>query len=163
MILSAIVATDNSCVIGKEGGIPWYLPADLAHFKAVTMGHPIIMGRKTHESIGKALPGRSNIVITRDKDYEAEDCKVVGSLDEALSLVKGETEAFIIGGQSIYELAMSRIDRIYLTKIAADIPGDKYFKYDPAKWAVIESQKHQKDEKNSCDYEFIILQRKTAK
>lgn len=159
MVLSAIVATDNKSVIGKKGGIPWYLPADLAHFKTITMGHPIIMGRKTHESIGKALPGRYNIVITNDRNYSAEGCEVVGSLSEALSLVKGEDEAFIIGGQSIYEVAMPQIDRIYLTKVDADIPGDRYFKYDPAQWQEEAAEKHKKDDKNRYDYIFTVLKR----
>lgn len=159
MILSAIVATGNSGVIGKEGGLPWYLPADLTHFKNTTMGHPIIMGRKTHESIGRALPGRMNIVITHDPSYEAEGCEVAGGLDQALSLIKDAGEAFIIGGQSIYELALPRLKRIYLTKVDADIPGDKYFKYDPAQWRPTAIEKHRKDDKNHYDYQFITLER----
>jgi dihydrofolate reductase len=147
-------------VIGKEGGLPWYLPADLAHFRTVTMGQPIIMGRKTHESIGKALPGRQNIVITRDKNYQAQGCEVVGSIDQALQKANGADEVFIIGGQSIYELAMPRIDRIYLTRVAADIPGDKYFHYDRVQWRETSSEKHPADTKNQYPYEFIVLERK---
>ena len=162
MIISAIVATANNGVIGKEGSLPWYLPADLAHFKQTTMGHPIIMGRKTHESIGKALPGRQNIVITHDKDYHAEGCEVVTSLEAALQLVSGAGEAFIIGGQSIYELALPRTDRIYLTKVDADIPGDKYFRYDPSRWQEVSVEKHPADDKNQYPYEFVVLEQKIA-
>ena len=160
MIISVIVATANNGVIGKEGGLPWYLPADLAHFKQTTMGHPIIMGRKTHESIGKALHGRRNIIITHDKDYHAEDCEVVISLEEALQLVSGAGEVFIIGGQSIYELALPRTDRIYLTRVDADIPGDKYFLYEPAQWQEVSVEKHSPDDKNQYPYEFVLLERK---
>jgi dihydrofolate reductase len=159
MIISAIVATAKNGVIGKAGGLPWYLPADLAHFKQTSVGHPVIMGRKTHESIGKALPDRQNIIITRDKNYRAEGCEVVGSIDQALQTANGADEVFIIGGQSIYELAMPKLDMIYLTKIAADIPGDKYFLYNSAEWREVTAERHAPDEKNRYSYEFIVLQR----
>jgi dihydrofolate reductase len=150
-------------VIGKEGGLPWYLPAELARFKEVTMGHPIIMGRKTQESIGRALPGRTNIVITRDKGYKAaEGCVVVNSLDEAIEQAKkseGSGETFIIGGASVYQEAMSMLDRIYLTKVDADIKGDKFFKYDPSGWRQTSSEKHSADDKNQYDFEFTVLER----
>jgi dihydrofolate reductase len=162
-MISAIVAVAKNGVIGKEGGLPWYLPAELARFKEVTMGHPIIMGRKTHESIGRALPGRTNIVITRDKDYKAtEGCMVVNSLDEAIEQAKkagGANEIFIIGGASIYEQAMPLLDRIYLTKVDAEIDGDKFFKYDPKKWNQISSEKHSADDKNKYGFEFTVLER----
>ena len=159
MVLSAIVAVDNKGVIGKEGGIPWYLPADLAHFKRVTLGHPIIMGRKTHESIGRVLPGRQNIVITHDKNYLAEGCMVVNSLQKAIDAAQGK-DSYIIGGQSIYEQALSEVQRIFLTKVDADIAGDKYFKYNPTRWRKISSEKHPSDDKNPYAYEFVVLERK---
>lgn len=157
-MLSAIVATANKDVIGKTGGIPWYLPADLRHFKEITMGRPIIMGRVTHESIGRALPGRRNIVITRKPDYRADDCEVVASLEEAINLAGDD--AFIIGGESIYQQALPKVGRLYITKIEADIAGDKFFNYDPGEWQQLSSEKHQPDEKNPYAYEFLILERK---
>ncbi|HEX5394983.1 MAG TPA: dihydrofolate reductase [Candidatus Saccharimonadales bacterium] len=163
MVISAIVAMAKNGVIGKGGGLPWYLPAELSRFKEVTMGHPIIMGRKTHESIGRALPGRTNIVITRDRGYKAaEGCVIVGSLNEALEQAKkseGADEIFIIGGASIYEQAMPLLDRIYLTKVDADIKGDKSFNYGPDEWKQVSSEKHSADEKNQFDFEFTILSR----
>ena len=112
-MISIIVAAARAGVIGKTGGLPWYLPADLAHFKKITTGHPIVMGRVTHESIGRALPDRRNIVITRDKNFSADGCEVVNSLGAALKLVEDEDEVFIIGGASIYQQALRFCKRIY--------------------------------------------------
>lgn len=160
MILSAIVAVSENGVIGKENGLPWYLPAELAYFKKATMGHPIIMGRKTHESIGRALPGRLNIVITRNKSYRAADGPVVvGSLEEAIKAAGNVEEAFVIGGASIYQQAMPRLDRLYLTRVNTEIEGDKYFRYDPKQWKQVFSEKHKADERNQYDYEFTVLER----
>lgn len=159
MIISIIVATTRSGVIGKGGDIPWHLPADLAHFKATTMGHPIIMGRVTHESIGKALPGRRNIIITSDNSYVSEGCEVVGSLEEALELVKNEAEVFIIGGQSIYKQALPLAECIYLTEVDAEIEGDKFFVYDPNEWHIVSSESHKADKKNPYNYRFITLEK----
>jgi dihydrofolate reductase len=162
-VLSAIVAVAKNGVIGKEGGLPWYLPAELARFKQITMGHAIIMGRKTHESIGRALPGRTNIVITRDKDYKAaEGCIVANSLVEAIEKAKkseGANEVFIIGGASVYQEAMPLLERIYLTKVDADIKGDKFFKYSPSEWKQISSEKHNADEKNEYGFEIAVLEK----
>ncbi len=173
-MLSAIVAVAKGGVIGKEGGMPWYLPAELARFKEVTMGHPIIMGRKTHESIGRALPGRTNVVVTRNKDLIAEGCKVVSSLDEAIELAKKSEggsaaqtskkfrrpkEIFIIGGEQIYQQAMPLLERIYLTKVNVEVEGDKFFKYDPSEWKQVSSEKHSADKKNQYDFEFLVLDR----
>lgn len=162
MKISTIVAVAKNGVIGKEGGMPWHLPAELIHFKEVTMGHPIIMGRKTHESIGRVLPGRTNIVITRNKDYSAEGCQVVDSLANAIEVAKkseGADEIFIIGGQQIYEEALPLLDRIYLTKVDAEVEGDKFFKYNPSQWTEISSEPHEADDKNQYAYEFKILER----
>lgn len=159
-MISIIVAVAENGVIGKTGGIPWYLPADLAHFKEITMGHPIIMGRVTHESIGKALPGRVNIVITRNEDYRADGCEVVGSLGQALKSVKDEPEVFIIGGDSIYQQAVALANRIYLTEVHAKIEGDKFFRYDPAQWQEVNREKHRTDDKNPYNYDFVTLKRK---
>lgn len=162
-MISAIVAVAENNVIGREGGMPWYLPAELAHFKEVTMGHPIIMGRKTHESIGRTLPGRYNIVITHDKNYKAaEGNEVVGSLDDALQEAKraeGGNEIFIIGGEQIYKQAMPLLQRIYLTKVHAKVDGDKFFEYDKNQWYQVSSEKHSADDKNQYDYNFMVLER----
>lgn len=159
MTVSIIVATAEGGVIGKSGAIPWYLPADLAHFKQTTMGHPVIMGRVTHESIGKTLPGRQNIIITHDAGYQAHGCPVVGSLDKALDLVNNEDEVFIIGGDSIYGQALPVADKIYLTKIHTKLGGDKFFKYDPTQWYKVSKTKHKADDKNRYNYDFIVLAR----
>jgi dihydrofolate reductase len=161
-MISTIVAVAKNGVIGKADGLPWYLPAELARFKEVTMGHPIIMGRRTHESIGRALPGRTNIVITRNKDFKAEGCIVTLSLEKALAKAKraeGADEIFIIGGEQIYAEAMPLLDRIYLTKVDADVDGDKFFRFDESQWNQIRSDKHQKDDKNLYDFTFLLLER----
>ncbi len=163
MTISLIVAVTDNDVIGKENAIPWYLPADLAHFKQTTIGHPIIMGRKTHESIGRALPERLNVVITRNPAYKAaEACVVVNSLDEALNLdeIKNNTEVLVIGGAEIYKQALPLADRIYLTRVHTTLAGDKFFKFNPEQWRQISKEKHTKDEKNQYDYEFILLEHK---
>lgn len=162
MIIAAIVATAKNGVIGKEGGIPWYLPADLAHFKQTTMGHPIIMGRKTYQSIGRALPGRTSIVITRQKDYRAEDCIVVDSLERAIDAAKtakGGDEIFIIGGQEIFKQSMPLLSRIYLTKIRADIKGDKFFEYEPQDWQEVSRESRHADKQNKYGYDVLVLER----
>lgn len=157
--VSIVVAAAESGVIGRGGMLPWHLPADLAHFKRLTMGHPIIMGRVTHESIGKALPGRRNIIITSASGYKAEDCEVVASLDGALALVKGEEEVFIIGGASVYEQAKPKANRIYLTQIHAKVDGDRFFKYNPEEWKVISKESHQPGNKNLYGHDFLVLTR----
>ena len=161
-MISFIVAVTDNNVIGKDNTIPWYLPADLAHFKQTTMGHPIIMGRKTHKSIGRTLPGRYNVVITRQKDYQAADgCAVVDSIEEALNLpkVKADSEVFIIGGAEIYNQAMALADRIYLTRIHTKVEGNKFFKFDESQWREVSRQEYQGDDKNPHDYDFTILER----
>lgn len=161
MTVSIIVAAAKNGVIGKKGGLPWYLPAELAYFKQKTMGHPIIMGRKTHESIGRTLPGRQNIVVTRDKDYRAaEGAAVVHSLNEALVQANDNGEVFIIGGEEIYQQALDKADKIYLTKVDADIDGDKFFKFNGQQWRQVFSEKHAKDDRNKYDYEFTVWERK---
>jgi len=163
MTVSIIVATARGGVIGKTNSLPWYLPAEMAYFRAKTAGHPIIMGRKTHESIGRALPKRTNIIITSDPDYKADGCKVVGSLNEALEIAKqseGAEEIFIIGGESIYTEAEKTADKIYLTKIDADIDGDRFFRFDESKWRQVSGNPHQADSENQYDYDFTVLERK---
>jgi len=164
MTLSAIVAIDKNGVIGKDDDIPWYLPADLKYFKRRTLNHHIIMGRKTFESIGRPLPKRTNIVVTRNPFFVASNCLVAGSLQEAIDLARnnGEDEAFIIGGGTIYEQAMPLIDRLYLTEVDTAVEtGEVFFPaVDPAVWFEVSSEAHQPDEKNPHAYTFKVLERK---
>lgn len=148
---------DENGGIGKDNRLPWHLSADLKRFKSITMGHHIIMGRKTYESIGKPLPGRTNIVVTRNPDYEAEGCIVVHSLDAALDLARenGEDEAFITGGREIFAQALETADRIYLTRVHAVVPADVYFPdFDQGEWSEVDSHYHPADEVN--DYPFTM-------
>ena len=161
MIVSIIAAMDRNRLIGKRNQLPWHLPADLAHFKKVTMGKPIIMGRKTFESIGRPLPGRTNIVLTRSVDFSAEGVSIVASLEQALALAAAEDEAVIIGGSSIYELALPQVDRLYLTYIENSFEGDAWFPdFDLGQWQIVASEEHSADKKNPCDYRFVTYQRK---
>lgn len=165
MILSLIVAADEANVIGAKNALPWYLPADLQHFKTVTMGHPIIMGRKTHESIGKALPGRQNIVITHQEGFAAPSCDVVPSLDVAIAKAEeiGAEEAFIIGGGQIFAESMGLADRLYLTRVHHRFPGDIVFPaIDLAQWKEVSAEHHESDEKNPHAYTFFIYERHPA-
>ena len=163
MLISIIVAMDEGRVIGAEGGMPWHLPADLKFFKSVTMGKPIIMGRSTWESIGKALPGRTNIVITRNTRFQAEGCRLAHSVDEALAIAKEESaeEVMIIGGGGIYEQTLDRVDRLYMTRIAAHLVGDTHFPViNPEEWQEVSRQEHKADGGNPFDLTFIVLERK---
>lgn len=155
MLISLIVAMDEKGGIGKDNRLPWHLSDDLKRFKTITMGHHIIMGRKTYESIGKPLPGRTNIVITRNPDYEAEGCIVVHSLEGALDIARGrgEDEAFITGGREIFAQALESANRIYLTRVHAEVPADVYFPdFDKGEWFEVDSHYHPADEVN--DYPF---------
>ena len=161
MIISIIVAMDKKGVIGLEGDLPWRLSADLKHFKAITMNKPLIMGRKTHESIGRPLPGRKNIVLTHAKDFDAEGCTIVHSLDDAFQAAGDVDEVMIMGGSGIYDQSLARAGRLYLTEVHADVKGDVNFpEFDKAKWLEIERQDHFADEKNDLDYSFVVLERK---
>lgn len=163
MILSIIVAAAENDVIGKSGDMAWHLPAEMTYFRQTTVGHPVIMGRVTHESIGRALPDRLNIVITSDKEYKAPGCVVVNSLKAALALpeVRNADEVFIIGGQSVNEQALPRADKLYLTRVHAKIEGDKYFHYNPEDWELVWSEKHQADAENKYPFEFMVFERKS--
>jgi dihydrofolate reductase len=158
--IALIAAMAENRVIGRENGLPWRLPADLRRFKSVTMGKPVIMGRKTYESIGKPLPGRSNIVVTRDADYRAPGCQVVHSLEQALEAGAGHTEVMVIGGAELYRQALGRAERMYLTLVRAEVEGDTLFPdIEPQQWRELERESHRADEKNQYDYDFVILQR----
>jgi dihydrofolate reductase len=159
MTVSIIVAIAKNNAIGKDNKLLWYLPNDLKHFKDVTTGHTVIMGRKTYDSVGKPLPKRRNIIITRQA-ISIEGCEVVNSLEAALALCKDEDEVFIVGGAEIYRQAIPLTDRIYLTIIDQEFEGDSFFpELDPAEWEEKERENFEPDEKNKLRYSFITLER----
>ena len=161
MVISIIVAMDKKGIIGFEGDLPWHLSVDLNHFKAITMSKPLIMGRRTHESIGRSLPGRQNIVITRAKAFKADGCTVVHSLEDALHAAGDADEVMIMGGSGIYDQSLERADRLYLTEVHADVKGDVYFpEFDKGEWLEIDREDHCADEANDFDYSFVVLERK---
>lgn len=160
MILSIIVAAAENNVIGRDNGLVWRLSADLKRFKALTTGHTVLMGRKTYESVGKALPNRRNIVISRNPDYKAVGCEVVRGVEEALELTKGEDEVFVTGGGTIYKELWDKADRLYLTVVHQECEGDTVIpSVDPEKWREVSREEYQADEKNEFDYTFINYER----
>lgn len=160
MRLSAIVAMAANRVIGAHNALPWRLPDDLRRFKQLTLGHTLIMGRKTYESIGRPLPGRTTVVVTRQKDYAPEGVKVAHSVDEALALAEGDSEVFIAGGAELYAQTMSRVERLYLTRIERDFPGDTYFpEVDLSEWRLIEGEHHAPDSEERLPYSFLTYER----
>jgi dihydrofolate reductase len=163
MQVSLVVAMARNHVIGRDNALPWRLPEDLKHFKAVTMGKPVLMGRKTFESIGKVLPGRTNLVLTRDTGWKTEGVVVVHSVAEALSRAADAQEVACIGGAEVFQLLMPLVTRIYLTRIDADIPGDTVFPpLDPSQWREVESRKFASDARNAYDMTFVTLERVRA-
>jgi len=155
-LISLIAAMANNRVIGKDNQMPWHLPADLKHFKAVTLGKPVIMGRKTYESIGRPLPGRRNIILTRDQDYTVNGCESVSSLEEAMAQLKDVEEVMIIGGGYLYSQTLSQADRLYLTFIDLDVDGDtKFPEFEHLKLKEVKREKYHKNEKNPYNYEFV--------
>lgn len=163
MLLSLIVAASENNVIGKGNAIPWHLPDDLKFFRSKTEGHPIIMGRKCYESIGKPLPNRENIIVTRDQTYDAPGCEVSSSLDEAIMFAKKKTdreEIFVIGGGEVYAQALPFANRIYMTRVHATIDGDIFFpEIDAATWKEIERTEHPADDKHTFAFTFQTLER----
>ena len=162
-MIAAVVAIAENNVIGKDNQLIWHLPADLKHFKACTMGHPMIMGRKTFDSIGKPLPGRTTIIVTRDKNYQApEGCLVANSVQEALDLGNklDPEQVSVIGGEQIFAQTLAQTDRIYLTRVHQTFQGDTFFpELNPADWKESSNEHHQADEKNPYAYSFITLER----
>ena len=165
--LSLMVAKASNRVIGRNNKLPWYLPNDLEYFKQVTFGKPVIMGRKTWDSLGKPLPGRTNIVITRQADFQAEGAKVVATLDEAVTLaenvafIEGQDEAVVMGGAEIYALALPQADRLYLTEVHAEVDGDTWFpEYDTSEWKEIGREDFPAEGPNPYDYSFVVYERK---
>ena len=161
MRLSIVVAMDDNHLIGKDNGLPWHLPADLAFFKEITMGHSILMGRKTYDSIGKPLPNRRNIVITRNSEIAITGCEVVDSIEKALSITKDEKEVKIIGGANLFEQLLPDVSKLYITHVEGKFEGDTYFPYyDENDWLEVSRESHKPDVKNKHAYHFIILKKK---
>jgi dihydrofolate reductase len=164
-VVELVVAVSENDVIGRANRLPWRLSADLRHFKALTMGHHILMGRRTYDSIGKALPGRTNWVLSRASDFKPADCKVVRTLDEAQMGVGGEGPLMVIGGAEIYRLCLPQAQRIHLTLVHTKITdGDTFFSAwrDP-EWTESSRERHEADEKNAYDYSFVTLDQTTRR
>ena len=160
MKISLVVAAAANDVIGVDGSLPWHLPNDFRYFKRVTMGRPIVMGRRTWESIGRALPGRQNIVLTRRKNFEAPGATVVSSPAAAVAASGDADELMIIGGGQVYDLFIDKADRIYLTRVDCEVEGDTRFpKLDPATWSLTSSEAHAADATHAFDYEFRVYDR----
>ena len=161
MIRSLVVAMSENGVIGRDNKLPWRLPEDLAYFKRVTMGHPIVMGRRTYESIGKPLPGRLNIVVTRQKDFAAPGCVVVHGLDEAWDAAKGADEVSVIGGTALFRDTLPVADRIHLTEVQAKVDGDTFFPaFDRSQWRETEVSRHAADARHSYPFRIVVLDRR---
>lgn len=161
MQIALIAALDRNRLIGAGGKLPWHLPADLKYFKRTTMGKPLLMGRKTHDSIGKPLPGRQNIVLTRQPDYQAPGCVVVHSIPAALAAAMPAAEVMVIGGASLYAALLPRADRLYLTHIDAAFAGNTYFPpFDRDAWQVVSEETYPPDAQNPHPYRFVILERR---
>ena len=162
MIITAVVAIAENRAIGKDNKLLWHLPNDLKHFKTITSGHTVIMGRKTFDSVGKPLPNRRNIIITR-QNITIEGCEVVNSINGAIALCKDEEEVFIVGGAEIYKMAMPVTDRIYLTIVHKEFEADSFFPDTPAgEWEETAREDHQPDEKNALPYSFITLEKRRS-
>jgi dihydrofolate reductase len=158
-MISIIVAKANNNVIGSKNDLPWYLPADLRHFKEVTAGHTVVMGRTTFQSIisriGKPLPNRKNVVMTRDLEFSYPGVTTIHSLDQ----IKELGDVFIIGGAEVYSQTIEMADRLYITEVHADIDGDTYFPALDSSWREVSREKHQADEKNPYDFDFVTYER----
>lgn len=158
--LSLIAAMAKNRVIGRNNALPWHLPEDLKYFKATTLGKPILMGRKTFDSIGKPLPGRTSVVLTRNPEWSFDGCLVVPSLDAALARLADREEVLVIGGAELYQQTLPRADRLYLTEINADFEGDAWFPdFDRSQWQQISRQPHP-DNGRGFSFDFVVYQRK---
>lgn len=159
-MLSLLVAVAENGVIGRQNDLPWRLPDDLKRFKALSLGKPVIMGRRTYESIGRPLPQRANIVVSRQPGLAIEGCIVVGSLDEALAAAREAPEILVIGGAEIFREALPRANRIYLTRVHADVEGDVHFPaLAPDQWRELDVEHHPADERHAHAFSFILLER----
>lgn len=162
MTLSIIVAASENNVIGINNHLPWHLPVDMKYFKDMTMGKPIVMGRKSFEELGRVLPGRPNIMITRKPEYKVEGLHIVSSLEAGIEKAKtfGTEEIFITGGGEIFKIALPIVDRLYLTRVHAEVTGDTYFpQFDPRGWKLVKNERHEKDEKHQYALTFQVWER----
>ncbi len=159
--LSIIVAVANHNVIGINNTLPWHLPEDLKRFKALTMGHHIIMGRKTYESLGRLLPGRTTVIVTRNKDYQVEGAIVVHSLEAALHMSAEDDEMFLIGGAELYEIGVAAADKLYVTEVHADFEGDAYLPdFEMAQWDEVSRERHQTA--SGLAFSYVTYERRSA-
>lgn len=164
-IIALVWAMARNGVIGRDNALPWRLPADLQHFKALTTGHPVLMGRKTFESLGRPLPNRTNIVVTRDRDFVPAGVRVAHSLDEALAIattdLPTDRQVFVIGGENLYTQMLPRAERLYVTLVDAEIEGDARFPaLDWRQWRELERREHPADDRNRYACRFLTLERK---
>ena len=160
MSLSIIVAMAQNCTIGINNTLPWRIPEELKHFKALTMGHHMIMGRKTFDSIGKPLPGRTTVVVTRDRNLKIDGCIIAHSLQEAIAACSKDDEIFIVGGAELYVQAIPLTDTLYITEIQQDVEGDAYFpEFDKNAWQETTREQHNQTEPQVLEYHFVIYQR----
>ena len=162
-MVSLIVAISSNGVIGRDGDLPWHLPADLRHFKKTTMGHHLIIGRATWDEVGKPLPGRIMVVVTRNRSFNVDGVLVAHSVEEALSLVRNDDEPFIGGGAEIYRQALEAgmVDRLYITRVHTEVEGDTFFpSIDLGKWLLADQVDHPADEKNEHPYTFECYDRR---
>jgi dihydrofolate reductase len=158
--LVAVLAMAENAVIGRDNALPWRLPGDLRHFKALTLGKPVLMGRRTFESLGRPLPGRQNLVMTRDPRWAADGVTVVGSVDEAIEAARGAGELMVIGGAEVYRQCWPQLARIELTRVHGSPEGDTRLEgIDWTGWRVVSSERHPADERNEFDYSFVTLTR----
>jgi dihydrofolate reductase len=161
-MISLLYAMDKNRLIGSNNQLPWHLPQDLAYFKRITMDHKIVMGRKTFDSIGRPLPGRENIIITRDQQFSCDGCKVLHSIDEFLEMArKVDEEIFVIGGAEIFKELLPYSDRLYVTHIHHEFEGDTFFpETNDTEWEIISNEPGIKNEKNPYDFDFVVYERK---
>ena len=160
MTVSIIVAMAENGVIGRDMDLPWHISADLKRFKALTMGHHIVMGRKTFESIGRLLPGRTTVIVTRQSDYQVDGAVIVNSLEAAQAAATDDSELFIIGGGQVYEIALPLADRLHVTRVHTEVDGDTSFPaIDWDQWELVSAERHGADEKNDYDFTFESYQR----
>lgn len=160
MVISLIVAMTRNRVIGLNNAMPWHLPADLQHFKTITLGKPIVMGRKTFEAIGKALPGRQNIIVSHNPHYSAAGCTIVTSLQAAIAQAQPAEEVMVIGGAQIFKQAMPLADRMYITWIETTLNGDAYFpEWDAFDWQIVSVRDRSADEKNAYALQFVVMEK----
>jgi dihydrofolate reductase len=159
-VISIIVAMAKNRVIGAKGAIPWHLPEELKRFKRLTLGHPIIMGRRTWESIGRPLPGRTSVIVTRQRGYRVPGAKVVHSLDDAIAACGGDDEIFVIGGAKLYAQALARAGRLYVTTVDAEVPGDTLMPdYAAGDWREVSAESFPADERHRYAFRCVVYER----